>query len=75
MFYRARKKLKNGIKLHIDLKKKRFDLPLNSQSFIQGKENVKYVYADINCNFKIRFSDNDEKILSSMDELESMFPE
>ena len=28
------------------------------------------VYADINCNLKIRFSDNDEKI-----ELESMFPE
>ena len=75
MFYRARKKLKNGIKLHIDLKKKRFNLPLDSQSFVQDKENVKYVYAVINCNFKIRFSDNDEKILSSMDELESMFPE
>ena len=48
LFYRARKKLKNGIKLHIDLIKKRFYLLLDVQSFIQGKENVRYVYADIN---------------------------
>ena len=75
LFYRARKKLKNGVKLHIDLTKKRFNLLLDAQSFIQGKENVKYVYADINCNLKIRFSDNGEKIFSSMSELESMFPE
>ena len=73
LFYRARKKLKNGIKLHIDLTKKRFNLLLDAQSFIQGEENVKYVYADINCYLKIRFSDNGEKIFSSMDELESMF--
>ena len=75
LFYRARKKLKNGIKLHIDLTKKRFNLLLDAQSFIQSKENVKYVYADINYNLKIQFSDNDEKIFSSMGKLESMFPE
>ena len=75
LFYRARKQLKNGIKLHIDPTKKRFNLLFDAQSFIQGEENVKYVYADINCNLKIRFSDNGEKIYSSMGELESMFPE
>ena len=73
--YRARKKLKNGIKLDIDLTKRRFNLLLDAQSFIQCKENVKYVYADINCNLKIKFSDNGEKIFSSMGELGSMFPE
>ena len=72
LLYMARKKLRNGIKLHIDLTKKRFNLPLDAQSFIQGKESAKNVYVDINCNLKIRFSDNGEKILSSMGELESM---
>ena len=47
VFYRVRKTLKNGIKLHIDLTKKRFNLLLDVQSFIQGKENVEYVYADM----------------------------
>ena len=70
-FYRARKILRNGIKLHIDLRKKRFNVLLDAQSFIQGKENVKYDYADFNCNLKIRFSDNDEKIFPLMGQLES----
>ena len=63
LFYRARKKLKNGIKFHIDLTKKRFNL-LDAWSFIQSEENVNYVYANINCNLKIRFSENYEKIFS-----------
>ena len=75
LFSRARRKLKNGIKLHIDLTKKRFNLLLDAQSFIQSKENVKFVYDEINCNLKIRFSDNGEKAFSSMGELKSMFPE
>ena len=74
LFYRARKKLKNGIKFHIDLTKKRFNL-LDAWSFIQSEENVNYVYANINCNLKIRFSENYEKIFSLMGKLESMFPE
>ena len=61
--------------MHIDLTKKRFNLLLDPQSFIQGKENVKYVYTDINCNLNIRFSDHGEKVFSSVGELESMFPE
>ena len=53
-------------------KKERFNLLLYVQSFIQDKENVTYVYANINCNLKIRFSDYDEKIFSSKGELESI---
>ena len=49
--------------------KMRFNLLLDAQSFIQGKENVKQFYADINCNVKIRFSDNNEKVFSSMGEM------
>ena len=69
LFYRARKILRNGIKLHIDLRKKRFNVFLDAQYFVQGKENVKYAYADFNCNLKIRFSDNDEKIFPLMGKL------
>ena len=75
LFYRARKELKNGIKLHIDVTKKRFNLLHDAQSFIQGRENVKYIYADINYNLKIRFSQNGKKIFPLMGEMESMFPE
>ena len=57
MFYRARKKLKNDIMLPIDLTKKRFNLPLDAQLFIQGIENVKYVSADITCNLKTKVND------------------
>ena len=71
LFYRARKKLNNVIKLLIDLVKKRFNLLLDAQSFISGTENVIYVYGDINCNLKIRFSDIDKSFL----QLENMFPE
>ena len=38
LFYRARKNLKTYIKLLIYLKKKRFNLLLAAQSFIQGKK-------------------------------------
>ena len=74
LFYRARKKLKNGVKLHIDLTKQRFNL-LDAQSFVQGKNNSQYVYADINCNLKIRFRYNGEKIFSSMEVLEELCSE
>ena len=75
LFYRARKNLKTYIKLLIYLKKKRFNLLLAAQSFIQGKKNVKYVYADINCILKIRLIYNDEKIFSSVGVLRTLFPE
>ena len=75
LFYRARKNLKTYIKLLIYLTKKRFNLLLAAQSFIQGKKNVKYVYADINCILKIRFIYNDEKIFSSVGVLRTLFPE
>ena len=41
LFYRARKKLKNGIRLHIDLTRKRFNLLLDAQSFIKVKKMLK----------------------------------
>ena len=75
LFYRARKNLKTYIKLLIYLTKKRFNLLLAAQSFIQGKKNVKYVYADINCILKIRFIYNDEKIFSLVGVLRTLFPE
>ena len=57
LFYRARKKLKNGIKLNIDPTKKRFNVLFDAQSFIQGKENIKHFHANcclFICNLKIR---------------------
>ena len=38
LLYRARRKLKNGVKLHIDLSKKRFKLLLDAQKYVENVE-------------------------------------
>lgn len=73
---RARKKLRNDTLSQIDLKKKRFILLSDAQSFVHGKEDAKYVYTNVNCNIH---SENNKKIFSLIDEVEyvsrvSFFP-
>ena len=70
LLYRARRKLKNGVKLHIDLSKKRFKLLLDAQKYVENVGEVQFVYADINCNLKVKFRNNDESFFTSMQELE-----
>ena len=61
LFYRARKKLKKWYKIAHWSNKAEFNLLLDAQLFVQGKETVKYVYANISCNLQIIFSGDGEK--------------
>ena len=70
LLYRARRKLKNGVKLHIDLSKKRFKLLLDAQKYVENVGEVRFVYADVNYNLKVKFRNNDERFFTSMQELE-----
>ena len=59
-FYRKRKELKNGVKVHLDLTKARLDPLINASKYVKDLSNVDFVYADINCRLKIHFSNNNE---------------
>ena len=69
---RARRQLKNGVKLHIDLSKKRFKLFLDAQKYVENIGEVQFVYADVNCNLKVKFCSNDESFFTSMQEHEDI---
>ena len=60
MFYRKRKELKNGVKVHLDLTKAILDLLIKASKCVKNLFNNDFVYADINCRLKIHFSNNNE---------------
>ena len=72
LLYRARRKLKNDVKLHIDVSNKRFKLLLDAQKYVENVGVVQFVYADVNCNVKVKFCNNDERFFTSMQEFEDI---
>ena len=56
MFYRKRKELKNGVKVHLNLAKARLNLLIKGRKYVKNLSNINFVYADINCRLKIHFS-------------------
>ena len=56
MFYRKRKELKNGVKVHLNLTKARLNLLIKGRKYVKNLSNINFVYADINCQLKIHFS-------------------
>ena len=72
LLFRARRKLKNGVKLRVDLSKKRFRLLLGAQKYVENVVEVQFVYADVNYNLKVKFCNNEESFFTSMQELEDI---
>ena len=72
LLFRARRKLKNGFKLHVDLSNKRFKLLLVAQKYVENAGEVKFVYADVNCNLKVKFRNDEENFFTSIQELEDI---
>ena len=68
LLFRARRKLKDGAKLHVDLSKKRFKFLLDAQKYVENVGEVQFVYADVNCNLKVKFRNNEETFFTSMQE-------
>ena len=73
LFYKARKKIKSGPKIHIDLTKKRFDLLKEAQNFVSDQEDDVFVYGDISCRLKVHFRSHSEKFFESLDQLSGYF--
>ena len=69
LLFRAGRKLKNGVKLHVDLSRKRFKLLLGAQKYVENVGEVQFVYADVNCILKFKFHNNEESFFTPMQEL------
>ena len=54
------------------MSKKRFKLLLDAQKYVENAGEVQFVYADVNCNLKVKFRNNDESFCTSMQELEDI---
>ena len=72
-FYKARKNIKRGAKVHTDLTKNHYNLLNDAQKFVSNQEDDVFVYADINCRLKVHFRDHSEKFFDSLDELSGYF--
>ena len=69
LFYNKRKKLSKNVRIKLDLTKQRYNLLKYARERVENLENVKYVYADINCRLKVRMSDDKEYFFDSVDKL------
>ena len=69
MFYRKRKELKDGVKVHLDLTKARLDLLIKASKYVNSLSNVGFLYADVNSRLKIHFANNSGSFFDSMDDL------
>ena len=57
MFYRAKNKLKRGVKIKVDLTKTRHDLLKRANDHLKEATSSKFCYVDINCRLKVKFND------------------
>ena len=71
MFYRARNKLKRGMRLKLDLTKSRYNSLKRANDHVKEVPVIKFCYADINCRLKVKFNDENQKdiFFSSFNEL------
>ena len=71
MFFRARKNLKRGVKVKLDLTKSRFNLLKKANEHVDEVPTIRFCYADVNCRLRVKFSDENQEDLffSSFDEL------
>ena len=71
MFYRAKNKLKRGVRVKLDLTKSRYDLLKRANDYLKELPSIKFCYADVNCRLKVKFNDENQKdiFFSSFDDL------
>ena len=71
LFYRARKKLKSGFKVNLDLTKSRFNLLKRSNDHVKEIPAIAFCYANGNCRLPVKFHDakQEDIFFSTLDEL------
>ena len=59
LFYRKRASLKN-VRVKIDLTKRRYKVLKKAVTLVNGKNDVDYIFADVNCRLKVVFKDKNQ---------------
>ena len=72
LFYRARRKIKTGEKIRLDLTKHRYQLLKEAVRRVEGEELVSYCYADVNCRLKIKWKDDSEDFFNVLGDLNDL---
>ena len=57
------------VRVKLDLKKKRYSILMSARSIVDGKQDVNYVFADINCRLKVVFKDRTSEFFKDISEL------
>lgn len=69
--YKARKKAKQNVKIHLDLTKQRLDLLDEASKLVKNDCNVDFVFADINCNVVARLKTNQYMFFDNIESFKS----
>ena len=71
LFYRARKNLKSGFKVKLDLIKSGFNLLKKANDHVKEIPALRFCYADDNCRLQVKFHDakQEDIFFSTFDEL------
>ena len=74
MVYRAKKKMKCGIRVKLDLTKSRYSLLAKANDIVKSNARVKFCYADINCRLKLKWVDDSlkDEFFTTIDELQDI---
>ena len=66
--------MKPGLRVKLDLMKSRYTLVTDANKVVKQKPDIKFCYADINCQFKFKWTDEyvDNELFSSMIELQEI---
>ena len=65
------KKIKNNVKICLDLTKERHALLLKANNLVKGNNDVKFCFVDLNCCLKIKWGDElrPDSFFSSLEDL------
>ena len=74
MVYRAKKKMKPGVRVKLDLTKTRYTLLIDANKVLKQNPVINFCYPDTNCRLKIKWVGEsiDDEFFSSMDELQEI---
>ena len=74
IFYKSRKEVKDkeNFGVSLDLTNTRLDLLKQARSYVDGKESVNNLFADINCVLQVSLKSGKLRRFSSMDELRAL---
>ena len=70
LFYRNRAKAKNGIKVRLDLTKRRLSILNEAKEFAKEIPSIDFVFCDINCNLAVKLKSGQFLYFDSVGDLE-----